>query len=270
MASRIRQQQIGIYRELEETQRRYSEQLEKLVEERTSELIRINANLQQEITVRKHTVEQLQALLREKEVLLREVHHRVDNNLQIISSLLDMSSMRTPHPQALEYLTSARARIHTMALIHSQLYRSQYVDQIPMGDYVRELVSYLSQVYASEVRRITLVVAPSDVVLSVTQAIPCALVLNELISNALRHAFGEGQPGTIMISLRKGDEDRVVVRVEDNGKGLPENMDLHRTGSLGFKLVTHLIEEQLQGSLHVERRRGAAFAIEFKIQKGKL
>jgi len=155
-----------------------------------------------DVTERKQAEAQLKASLKEKELLLLEIHHRVKNNLQVISSLLDMSSMRIHEQRAIDLLNDARDKIHSMALIHLQLYQSERFDQIEMGNHVRELVSYLSSLYATG-KSITSVIEISDVYLSITQAIPCALVLNELISNAFKHAFKERQKGTIEISMQK-------------------------------------------------------------------
>ena len=218
-----------------------------------------------DITERKRAEEQIQASLREKEVLLREIHHRVKNNLQVISSLLDMSSMRTDDRQTIAFFTDARAKVHTMALIHAQLYQSERFDQIDMGSHAWQLVNYLAQVYTTKSRLITLVIEPSDVYLSVTQAIPCALVLNEVISNAFKHAFEEGQKGTIEISIQRSADDMILLRVKDDGIGLPEGIDFDKADTLGLKLVRNLAQEQLKGIIQVKRDRGTEFIIEFPV-----
>lgn len=217
--------------------------------------------MHEDITERKRMDEQIKASLKEKEELLKEIHHRVKNNLQIISSLLDLSSMRSSNA-AVDLFTDARAKIHTMALIHSQLYRSDRFDQIDMENHIRELTDFLSQIYAS--RLITPVIESSSVYLSITQAIPCALVLNELISNAYKHAFREGQKGTVKISMQRSAEDTIFMRVKDDGIGIPEEVDIYKTESLGLKLVRNLVQKQLKGEIEVKRDNGTEFIIEFK------
>jgi PAS domain S-box-containing protein len=251
----------------EEALRRACDELEFRVKERTAELAAVNEQLKAEITERKRVEELIQASLREKEVLLREIHHRVKNSLQVISSLLDLTSLRALDQQAIGLLIDARARIHTMALIHLQLYQSERFDRIDMGSHARELVDYLSQAFATKSRWITPVVEPSDVYLPITQAIPCALVLNEVISNAFKHAFREEQEGIIEISIRREADDTITLRVKDDGIGLPEAIGIETTDSLGLKLIRNLVQEQLRGRLQVKRDRGTEIAVEFPVLK---
>ena len=220
----------------------------------------------QDITERKQMEEQIQASLTEKEILLKEIHHRVKNNLQVISSLLDLSSIRTQDKKAIYVLTDAKSKIQTMALIHSQIYLSERFDKIDMESHIRELVSYLSEVYA-ERKRITPIIEAPDVYLSITQAIPCALILNELTSNAYKHAFKEDHEGIIEISMQKSDQDTIYARIKDNGTSIPEEIDIYKTNTLGLKLVRNLVEKQLNGKIQVKRNKGTEFIIEFKILK---
>ncbi len=218
-----------------------------------------------DITERKLAEEQIKASLKEKEILLREVHHRVKNNLQVISSLLDMRAMRTDNQQVIDFFEDTRSKIHTMALIHTQLYRSERLDQINMGTHIQELVNYLSQIYAKKDVVITPIIEHSGVYLSITQAIPCALVLNELVSNAFKHAFKGRQKGTIEVSLKKKDHDKVFLMVKDNGTGIPEEIDISKTNSLGLKLMRNTVQRQLMGSIHIEQDVGTIIIVEFKI-----
>jgi len=230
------------------------EELQKKVEE-----------LEKEAVARKQAEEQIKASLKEKEFLLKEVHHRVKNNLQIISSLLDMRIMRTDNQQVIDLFEETRSKIHTMALIHTQLYRSERFDQINMGAHIRELVDYLSKIYAKRDVLITPVIQHSDVYLSITQAIPCALVLNELVSNAFKHAFQAGQEGAIEISLKREDHNKVFLKVKDNGTGIPEEIDIFNTNSLGFKLMRNTVQHQLMGSIHIEAGAGTTIIVKFRI-----
>jgi len=219
----------------------------------------------EDITTRKRTEAQIRASLKEKEVLLREVHHRVKNNLQVISSLLDMRAMRTDNQEVIDFFEDTRSKIHTMALIHTQLYRSERFDRIDMGGHIRELVEYLSRIYITNSGSISTVIEAQDVYLSVTQAIPCALVLNELVSNAFKHAFKDGQKGTIEISLKIEDHNKIFLKVKDNGRGFPEEIDILKTNSLGLKLMRNTVQDQLMGKIHIERGVGTTIIVEFKI-----
>ena len=218
-----------------------------------------------DITERKRVEEQSKvSLLEEREVLLKEIHHRIKNNLQIVSSLLDMHSLRTYDQQTVDLLKEARAKIHAMAIIHSQLYQSDRFAQVEMGNYIRELVAHLSHVYANRKKSVTSDIEHSDVYLTITQAIPCALVLHELTSNAFKHAFKDRQKGVIKISMRESANDKVSIRVEDDGVGIPEEIDVYKTDTMGLKLVRNLVQEQLKGSITVKRDNGTKVLIEFE------
>ena len=218
-----------------------------------------------DITESKLADEQIKASLKEKEVLLKEIHHRVKNNLQVISSLLDMKVIREDNQQVIDVFEDTRSKIQTMALIHSHLYESERFDQINMGNYVRELLEYLSKIFESKFLSITPSIEHSDVQLSIIQAVPCAFVLNELISNAFKHAFKEGETGTIEISILKKDHDTVVLKVKDDGMGIPEEIDVLKTDSLGLKLMRNTVQDQLMGKIDFERAAGTTITVEFKM-----
>ena len=220
--------------------------------------------LQREIDEHKRTEEQSKVSLDEREVLLKEIHHRIKNNLQIVSSLLDMHSLRAYDPQTVGLLKEARAKIHAMAFIHSQLYQSDRLAQVNMDRYVRELVDHLSHVYAIHKESIRFDIENSEVYLTISQAIPCALVLHELISNAFKHAFKGRQKGLIKISMLGSTEDKTLMRLEDDGIGIPEETDIYKTDTMGLKLVRNLVLEQLEGSITVKRDNGTKFFIEFE------
>jgi PAS domain S-box-containing protein len=218
-----------------------------------------------DITQRKHIQDQLKASIREKEFLLQEIHHRVKNNLQVISSILDMSSLRTEDPCALDLIENARSKIQTMAFIHSQLYRSERFDQIEMGEHIRELVSYLKAVYSGG-KDIRFHVDISEVYLSLTQAIPCALVLNELVSNAFKHAFKRKRSGNIVIAMEIAAGNTIVINVKDDGAGVPKEFELSRTETLGLKLVRNLVEKQLKGKIRLTRKKYTEFHMTFPLE----
>jgi len=217
-----------------------------------------------DITDRKRAEEDLKASLKEKEALLREIHHRVKNNLQVISSLLDMRAMRTADKKIVDLCKDARAKIQTMALIHTHIYQSDTFTQIAMKDYVRDLVNFLTQVYSEKRRHVAIIVEEADVYLSVTQAMPFAIILNEAISNAFKHAFKKGQKGTIRISLKETGENTVSLKIKDDGVGFPEGIDIHNAQTLGLKLMRNLVRDQLKGQIKVEKNRGTEVIVEFK------
>jgi len=255
-------------KQIEEELKRHRSQLEHLVDVRTAQLTEANAQLQDEIEEKRRAERSIRQALEEKVVLLNEIHHRVKNNLQIISSLLAMSRHRAQTPEAAEQLSEAHAKVFTMALIHSQLYRSERFDEVGMERHVNELFSHLSHLYCSH-KNVTPRIRVADIRLPVTQAIPCALVLNELISNAFKYAFDDHQGGSIDITLESDKDSRIRLRVRDDGKGIPEDIDIDQTDSLGLKLVRNLVLYQLKGELHVRRQNGTVVDILFQIPQEK-
>lgn len=217
-----------------------------------------------DITDRKEVQTQLEASVREKEYLLQEIHHRVKNNLQVISSILDLSRMRIDDPRAVDLITNARSKIQSMAFIHSQLYRSERFDRIEMGQHIRELLRYLTAVYNPE-GAVSCHVGIEEVYLSLTQAIPCALVMNELISNAFKHAFTDRKEGTIEVSMTVAAGSTAVISVKDDGTGTGDDFDLAGVNSLGLKLVRNLVERQLKGSIKLARKKYTEFLIRFPL-----
>lgn len=243
------------------------DEVEGLVRERTAELLEANIALRKEIMVRQRAEDQITASLQEKVVLLREIHHRVKNNLQIISGLIELSTNRTRNREAQDLLKNAMDKINTMSFIHKQLYQSDRFDQIDLGIHIRELVQYLMQLYGSRVLSVAYTIDSTDVYLTVTQAIPCSLVLNEVIANALKHAFTGRESGQIDISIRQTDDDRVIISVKDNGIGIPEEVDLEKANTLGLKLIRKLTQQQLKGKIQIIRQGGTEIRIEFEITK---
>jgi len=216
-----------------------------------------------DITERKQAEKQIQESLREKEVLLKEIHHRVKNNLQTIASLLNMSSMQTQNEEAKGLLQEARAKVFTMALIHTQLYQEKQFNQIDMGKHVGQLINHLEQTYTDKEKGIRTVVEPSDVRLPINQAIPCGLVLNELVSNAFKHAFEDKHDGKIDVSLRYIESGMVGIKVKDDGIGIPEDVDTGKPKTLGLELVNALVK-QLGGTVQFKHDGGTEVNIQFK------
>ena len=215
-------------------------------------------------TERNQADEALKISLKEKEIPLKEIHHRVKNNFQIISSLLDMRIMRIDDQRTIDYFEDARAKIDTMSLIHEQLYKGSRFDRIDMGRHAEELLDHISQVYENEFCVVTPVIEAENIFFSINQAIPCAIVLNELIFNAYKHAFMDSEEGTVRISLEKLSGDMIYIRVKDDGVGMPDEIDFGKTNTLGLKLVRTIVRDQLMGTIRINRDQGTEIVIEFK------
>jgi len=207
--------------------------------------------------------EKLRSSLNEKEVLLREVHHRVKNNLQVVSSLLDLGMLYTDETQEKRILEDARSKVNTMALIHTHLYKEAQFDTINIAKCLNNLIEQLSCLYASA-GNIDTLIQTSDVHLNINQAIPCALIINELISNAYKHAFRERQSGTIEVSISPNGSGEIVVVLRDDGIGMPDGIELDSADSLGLNLVHNLVKNQLKGAILMQRRDGTEYVIKFK------
>lgn len=216
-----------------------------------------------DISERKAIEQQIEASLREKEVLLSEIHHRVKNNFEIISSLLKLSSKRTKNKETQKLLLDSISRIYSMALIHSQLYKSDFFDRIDMAKHANELTEHLLSIFGGE-KNIEIEIEPSEVNLSIRQAIPCALIINELITNALKYAFLDRAQGKIRVSIQDSGDESVLVRVKDDGAGISERAGVKSGDGLGLELVEHLAVGQLRGELRFNHDAGTDISIEFK------
>jgi two-component sensor histidine kinase len=216
-------------------------------------------NVLVDITERKQAEAQLQASLHEKEVLLKEIHHRVKNNLQVIASLLYLQSDQLKDPADLALFEDTQNRVKSMALVHESLYRTGDLARFNFAHYIESLTSHLFQAHVAESSGICLAMELDEVVLDVDTAIPCGLILNELLTNAFKYAFPDGRSGTIHITLRAADE-HVTLSVRDTGIGLPKDFELGSTESLGLQLVG-MMTEQLGGMLTLTCEDGTVFTI---------
>jgi PAS domain S-box-containing protein len=224
---------------------------------------RIFTLILRDITERKREEEKIRSSLREKEILLKEIHHRVKNNLQIISSLLNLQSAHIRDPRALEVFKEGQTRVRSMALIHEKLYQSADLARVDFSEYISSLAAYLFRSYEVNAGAVRLSVEAEDVLLGVDTAIPCGLIINELVSNSLKHAFPPGKGGTIKITLRPEGRERLKLCVRDDGVGLPPDFDVRATPSLGLQLVNTLAR-QLGGDVLVGDCAGAEFNITFR------
>jgi two-component sensor histidine kinase len=224
--------------------------LEKIVASRTEQLVQTN--------------QQLAASLMERETLLKEIHHRVKNNLQIISSLLNLQAQKIPDERVREAFRESHTRVRSMALIHEKLYRSEDFAKIDFGEYVRGLSAYLIQTYRASAEEILLNVQCQTIFLDIDTAVPIGLILNELISNALKYAFPADTSGEIVIGLHRGEDQFCHLVVADNGVGLPTGLHISNVSSLGLQLVNNLVE-QIDGQLHLKNDNGVRYEITFKL-----
>jgi two-component sensor histidine kinase len=243
----------GLIREVE---RRVwaEERLEQQVRQRTAELLQTN--------------ERLQASLAEKEVLLKEIHHRVKNNLQVISSLLDLQSHHTIDPAAAEMFRDSQLRVRSLALVHERLYRAHDLARVDFAGYLEGLTDRLFQSYRVHAASVRLDLRTGgDVRLPIDLAVPCGLLVNELVSNCLKHAFAGRPGGTVRIEMRPEGERRLLLEVADDGVGLSDAVDLRQVGTFGLQLVA-MLADQLKGTVAIDRTGGTAFRIVFPVAKG--
>lgn len=208
-----------------------------------------------------HAEQRITASLKEKEVLLREIHHRVKNNMQIISSLLRLQAEKIKDKKLRESFQISQNRIRSMALIHEELYRSTDLALINIYHYIHKLVSQLFSSYGISKKRIKLVIDIENIPLNINQAIPCGLIINELVSNSIKHAFPNERIGMITISMKKSKNGKKLI-IKDNGIGLPKDNKLNKYESLGLQIVRDLVR-QLEGKLKINRQAGTEFRISF-------
>jgi PAS domain S-box-containing protein len=225
----------------------------------------------QDFTERRRAEQELQkkqadlsTSLREREVLLQEVHHRVKNNLQIVSSLINMQMRQLKDPTSRSALLECKSRIETIALIHENLYRSRNYANVQFSAYIKELISNIFHATGVSLENIEFTINIEDTPLSVDKAIPCGLILNELITNAVKHAFPEGR-GVLRVELKKLNEKDILLAVSDNGVGLPPQFEIGKSKSLGMILVSTLAG-QLDGRLEIARDNGTSFQITFPLE----
>ncbi|MGB8951289.1 MAG: PAS domain S-box protein [Candidatus Aminicenantales bacterium] len=215
-----------------------------------------------DITERKQGEGLIRASLREKDVLLREIHHRVNNNMQIVLSLLNFQSRYIHEDQILEIFREVKNRIRSMALVHEKLYKSKDLSTIEFSEYIRGLVIHLFNSYKVDSSLIRPRMDLEEVYLDINTAIPCGLIVNELVSNALKYAFPVRRSGEIGIELHRMEKDKFLLTVSDNGIGLPEKFHFNNPETLGMQIVTMLVD-QLEGHIEVRRQEGTLIQIFF-------
>lgn len=220
----------------------------------------------EDITDRKEQELKLQRSLKEKEVLLKEVHHRVKNNMQVISSILNLQSSYIKDPEAIDMLRESQDRIKSMSFIHESLYQSKDLSHVNFTEYVRNLVNNLFRTYGVNIAGLKLTYDLDEVALNIDTAIPCGLVINELISNALKYAFKGRDKGELRVILKRLSDKKLKLVVADDGVGFPDDIDYRDTESLGLQLVVTLVG-QIRGEVHLDNKKGTKFTIEFEESK---
>ncbi|MFO7890359.1 MAG: PAS domain S-box protein [bacterium] len=218
-----------------------------------------------DMTERIRTENQIRKSLKEKEVLLKEIHHRVKNNLNVVTSLLNLQSAKLhTKKQAIEAFKESKDRIYVMAMVHEKLYQSGNFSEIDMKKYTIPLVRNLFTIYLPAAK-ITYDIKIDNVKININKAIPCGLLLNELITNALKHAFKGRSKGKIIITFHQLKQGQYEIMVKDNGVGLPEDINVKKVDSLGLKLIS-ILTEQLEGKLSITAKNGSQFKIVFPVQ----
>lgn len=237
---------------------------------------RIQTNAQDEIGVLSNAfndmaknLNELSISRNEKEVLLREIHHRVKNNMQVIISLLSLQAQKAEEEKFSVMVEESQNRIKAMSLVHERLYQSHDLANINFKEYVKNLIDMLLKSYDIRTNKISVITEIENISFDLENAIPCGLIINELVSNAFKHAFARDKDGTIKVSLNSIEEKNLELIVKDNGIGLPQEFDINNIDSLGLDLTKTIVEHQLGGKIVIDNTKGAAFHIIFKRQKYK-
>ena len=229
--------------------------------------------LLRDISERKAAAADAEASLREKEVLLKEIHHRVKNNLQIVPSLVDLQATQCVDAQAMAMLRECGNRVRSMAIIHEKLYETHDLARIAFAEYVHTLISELLRSHGKSDSEIAVEIETNQISLDVNVVVPCGLILNELVSNSLKYAWSAGPQmapsagAIIQVELAVSSPGRLAMRIADNGCGLPESVDLTNSSTLGLRLVSSLVR-QLDGSIDVDKAGGTSYVVEFAAEKG--
>jgi PAS domain S-box-containing protein len=217
-----------------------------------------------DISERKLVEDKLRSSLEEKEVLLKEIHHRVKNNLQIVSSMLNLQIGQITDAAARDLFQESQSRVRSIALFHEKLYQSKDLARIDIAEYLKGLSTGLFATYGVDPDQVALSVRIEDIPIGVDAAISCGLIVNELLSNSLKHAFPEGRTGEIKIELH-GEGPHVTLEVADNGIGVPMNIDFQSPNTLGLRLVS-ILAEQVRGAIELDRREGTRFVVRFEAE----
>ncbi len=218
-----------------------------------------------DITAGKNMQKQIEYSLKEKDVLLKEIHHRVKNNLQIIISLLNLQTGYVKDENTLKTLKDGQSRVRSMALVHEKFYQAEELSEINFLDYIEKLCQFLYQSYGDKNHQVNVEIKGDYVGLDMDTAMPCGLLINEIVSNAYKYSFPGKESGKILIELKKAD-GKVNLLIKDNGIGLPDDFEIEKSESLGMQLILALTN-QLDGELKLSHEKGTSFAISFVYPK---
>ncbi len=258
--------EITVHKQAEDVLLKARNELEMRVKERTAELAGANEALHSEIAERKQAEGKIAASLKEKEVLLREIHHRVKNNMQVLISLLSLQARRIRNTEAVEVLQDSQQRVRAMAMAHERLYRSQDFAHLELSDYVSGLARDVQQLFGTVANRVTIQTQVTDLQVSMDQAVPLGLIVSELVTNALKYAFPDGRSGTLSIYIEPVGEDEAVLVVADDGIGIAQDLDWQQADTMGLLLV-NMFTQQLAGTIELDRSQGTRWRIVFKTQE---
>jgi PAS domain S-box-containing protein len=253
---------ISDHKRIEALLKEFNEELSRKVEEKTSKLGHALRLMRQEVIARVRTEESLQQSLQEKEVLLKEIHHRVKNNMAIISGLLSLQTRHANKPELKLMLKDSQSRIKSMALIHELLYQNENLSKINFKAYIHKLATGISGSFLDKHKAVEIMIEADEAELDIVQAVPCGLILNELLTNSFKYAFANKLTGQVQIGF-VGSNSEYILTVADNGSGLPESFDLNSAKTLGMQLVRNLVQ-QIGGKLDVAangKDNGASFKV---------
>ena len=221
--------------------------------------------LQELIVNYEHKTKQVEKSLHEKEYLLKEIHHRVKNNLQIVSGILQLQASHSKNKDFKEIMMQSQSRIQSMALIHQMLYQNEDIRYIPFKSYLEKLSNQITSALMVDANTIKVNIIIEEIKLDVEKAIPLGLIVNELLSNAIKYAYPNGQPGIVDVWLKKGSNNQFSLIVSDDGIGLPNDFNLESTNTLGLQLVS-MLSKQLKAKLSYRENNGAEFTVKFNLE----
>ena len=233
-----------------------------------NEIVKIGGTMQ-DITERKKAEEQIKASLKEKETLLLELYHRTKNNMQVITSLLTLQSSSIKDEKVLQIFKDIKNRIGSMSLVHQKLYQSKDLSNIELGSYIEDLMNTLTSSYSVSAEKVRVKLDLERVSLSIDAAIPCGLILNEVISNSLKHAFPGDRKGELSVVLHAGQNGEVELSISDDGVGFPDDIDIGEPKSLGLQLIKDLVQYQLEGKVELSRDSGTGYHITFRTPRDR-
>lgn len=215
-----------------------------------------------DVDERKHHQELINASLEEKEILLKEIHHRVKNNLAVVSGILRVQASMSDNETCSRIFSNCRDRIQSMALVHEKLYFSENLSQIDFASYIKDLFKYLLQAFNVDKQKLTVNLSVNHLQLDIIKAVPCGLIINELVTNALKYGVNENGEGEINLSLVNLDEDRLQITISDKGSGFPPGLDAEKFSTMGFTMVK-MLTKQIEGSIRFENEKGAKITLIF-------